>query len=480
MNCQVLIVGGGPAGLGAALLLNAMGWRDIVVVERRAASEGFDRGRAFNYQLEGRGQRLLERVGIEQSTISRYGLPNDHFTLTKLMPDGTTSTMQPPILVPGRKTPYWMTRSRLLALLHEALEPVIERGAVTLLDGHTFEAFQVDGDTHHAVIANATASTDATPLKLQPTLVLACDGLSSAVRQALLAVDPGTAPELERIVHPSPAADLAYKVLSMPPSFTANDGRTAVNDHTMAYAFLSTYRDPKERMSLFALPVATPEDPRSINIILPKDHRFWSLTDPNDVEAFLTSGFPQIDVRAVAGPDEFASFVAARPGQFPQPQYTRRIYHSLPGANGRTMHCVLLGDAAHAFPPDLGMGVNSALEDVAELESYLEQVDRSAALRAYAAAREPEHASLVRLVQTVHPYQYNQTPWRLKLWTARFLAQLLVHKATFGLIDMPGFMLSQRHTMAFTEMERRYRAGNRAMSLLGLGALAGAGYLAFF
>ena len=34
---------------------------------------------------------------------------------------------------------------------------------------------------------------------------------------------------------------------------------------------------------------------------------------------------------------------------------------------------VLLGDAAHAFPPDLGQGVNAALQDVLVLHDTLEQ-----------------------------------------------------------------------------------------------------------
>ena len=466
MKCDVLIAGGGPSGLGAALLLASVGWRNIVVAERRKADEDFDRGRAFNYQLEGRGQRLLERVGVTRETLGKFGLANDHFTLTRFAPDGSHKTMQPPILAPGRKTPYWMTRSRLMALLDQAAAPAIAAGHVTLLTGHVFEAFVQDGAGYTATIRAA----DDAVLVLQPRLVLGCDGLRSAVRDALAATSPITAKQLERIVHPSPAAQLAYKVLNLPPAFPVAGGQHAVDDHAMAYAFLSTYTAPGERMALFALPVATPEDPRSINIILPHDHRFWSLREATDVREFLTTGFPQLDVAAVAGETEFTAFAVARPGRFPEPQYTPRIYHALPGADGDSpIHCILIGDAAHAFPPDLGMGVNSAFEDVSELEPYLSGNDLGGELTRYAARREPEHAALVRLVQQVHPYQYNQTPWRLKLWTVRFLAQLILHKASFGLVEMPGFMLSQRHTMPFTEMERRYRRGNWTMR--GLGAV---------
>ena len=469
MQCRALIAGGGPSGLAAALLLDQLGWTDIVLVEQRAKESGFDRGRAFNYQLEGRGQRLLERIGIDAAQMARFGLPNDHFTLTRFPPVGEPKILQPPILIPNRKTPFWMTRTRLLQMLHTRLEQTGASQRIRLLDGHAFEGFVAKGELYEARIKPQHGSPE---FNLSPELILACDGLGSRVRSSLAEASPAIGQRMRRIVHDSPSAGLAYKVLNLPASFAVCEGRHTIADHTMAYAFLSGYRDPKRRMALFALPVATAEDPRSVNIILSSTHDFWSLNNAIDIREFLQKGFPQFDVPAIAGDEEFAAFAAAPAGKFPKPQYIRHIVQSMPAATDEsTTTCVLIGDAAHAFPPDLGMGVNSALEDLAELEPYLGMTGLDENMKEYAAHREPDQAALVRLVQRVHPYQYNQSPWRLKLWTIRFLIHLLLHRVSGRLIAMPGFMLSQCHQMSFRDMERRYRSGNRTLSALAIAAI---------
>jgi 2-polyprenyl-6-methoxyphenol hydroxylase-like FAD-dependent oxidoreductase len=49
----------------------------------------------------------------------------------------------------------------------------------------------------------------------------------------------------------------------------------------------------------------------------------------------------------------------------------------IPETATATSAVVLVGDAVHAFPPDLGQGVNSALEDVFALHRALERHDNS-------------------------------------------------------------------------------------------------------
>ena len=92
---------------------------------------------------------------------------------------------------------------------------------------------------------------------------------------------------------------------------------------------------------------------------------------------------------------------------FPHPQRAKRLTSSASSSCG----VVLLGDSAHAFPPDIGQGVNSALVDVLELESELEgeATDLASALGTYERKRMPEVKALVKLCQVANPYQYRQT-----------------------------------------------------------------------
>lgn len=137
----------------------------------------------------------------------------------------------------------------------------------------------------------------------------------------------------------------------------------------------------------------------------------------------------------------------------------------------------LVGDSIHAFPPDIGQGVNAGLMDVVCLDRALsglhpetgkEITDTTKAtttttlevnLERYQKHHAPEIAALIRLARFGAPYQYKQphrTDRALRmLWTMNVAMRLLLSKVTFGLIQPPCIILSQNQDLTFREVMKR-------------------------
>lgn len=138
----------------------------------------------------------------------------------------------------------------------------------------------------------------------------------------------------------------------------------------------------------------------------------------------------------------------------------------------------LVGDSIHAFPPDIGQGVNAGLMDVVCLDRALsglhpetgkEITDTTKAttttttleanLERYQKHHAPEIAALIRLARFGAPYQYKQPhrPDRALriLWTMNVAMRLLLSKVTFGLIQPPCIILSQNQDLTFREVMKR-------------------------
>jgi kynurenine 3-monooxygenase len=192
----------------------------------------------------------------------------------------------------------------------------------------------------------------------------------------------------------SPATGLKFKTLHMNSNVTipVGDGsqyKIPFNTQTF-FVFRSAFKSAKKAISLGILP--SRELPsRAMNVIRLPDHDIWKIRDGNELREWFAKAFPRLDFTAeprLINQKEFDRFAETEGLTLPPCQYSPEVYVASPTGEAAVL---ILGDAAHTFPPDLGEGVNSGLEDVFALDEALSQNEKIGAMAmAYATKRKPE------------------------------------------------------------------------------------------
>lgn len=175
-------------------------------------------------------------------------------------------------------------------------------------------------------------------------------------------------------------------------------------------------------------------------IIIPQTHSLLRLSDVDSAYEAFARNLPQVpDIRGLISRAQMQSFIDHNPGTFP-PIGRRASLAAVVGAdmgssNSSTLEdpglgacgdeetelegsgksnggaVILLGDAAHWFPPDIGQGVNSGLEDVVTLMEVLYDLPTQASLcdvaTAYEAKRTDDIDALLRIVLNSAVFQYD-------------------------------------------------------------------------
>ncbi|MBS1693888.1 MAG: FAD-dependent monooxygenase [Actinobacteria bacterium] len=324
-TCDVLIVGAGPVGATAALLLAEYGISSTVIEARAAAQR-----HPAAHVLSTRSLEIWREIGLERD-IRRLSAP-----MHELRCITYCTTLAGPELgrVPLADMPDFqfdaiesISPTRSAHLPQTILEPLLWRGLhdcgrVDVCTGWRYVGHREAADGVVVSVADAATGSGRT---VRARYVLGADGAASAVRRALGVSMAG--PVLNHVISVHFSADLE-------PFRRARRGPVMWTHTGTGLGVVIVHRSPHDLV--FQIPYFPPfESLDDFPAEVCRKHIVDAIGDPG-VEVGITS-------------------------------ITSWAMHAQVATRYRTGRVFLVGDAAHRFPPTGGLGLNAGVADVHNL-----------------------------------------------------------------------------------------------------------------
>lgn len=494
---HAVIIGAGPSGLCTALLLhNKRLASKITLVDRAKHHTPPTSSRQFSFLL------------TERSASVFRALPNN--LCDNIIEDSVGSLSQAYNVIPApgidikinnfpgeRKPPEdwiscWISREKLLDILEDGLPEEDENRGFEFRKGANCVRVDVN-DAHPKYPFTIHLASEGDHIQtLQADLLIGADGVNGTVRTEMHRHKVGGTDAFDRTQASSPATELRYKTIQIPEriylkrdtGFLPIDNNGAVTLDPSAVYLLrweSRGRVDQRMFNMGFLPMgikATGQ--RSGTIVRPESNKLWAVQSVEDGYKLFEENFPQLDVRRTIPEGNMKRFVEQRVGKFPKVTGVNRM-----GAGVGKGAVVLIGDAAHAFPPDLGQGVNSGLQDVWTLVEDLSKLKSEGGslnqlAEEYAEKRGVEISALLRLMVYAAPYQYQQNMVGLLVFGINTRLRTILAKRWPGQF-WPAAFAHVNQSLSYAEVEKHVEETTRKIVLLGAGAIvtmAGAAHIA--